>query len=278
MQNALVIGSGRVGLAFTNELSTLNYEALNVGVRAQSELRQVFDKLNKFDTIFWCARDAGTPDNETNCEAIFLDLLKQIELSSWKGLFVFLSTAGEIYGDSKIFENSEESPANPTSLYGERKLSHEKEISKISIKVGFNVLVLRISNIYELNTEDQGIVGSILRHLVMQESLTIIGGHQERDFILLSDVARIAIKLAEKSCESVFNIATGCPKSILKLVSLFENTLDKKAQPLLLGDHYGVLTANFSIAKMASKIEDFPRNIDSVVNLYFQKPNLFLPD
>lgn len=278
MQNTLVIGSGRVGLAFTNELSTLNYKALNIGVRAQSELRQVFDELSKFDTIFWCARDAGTPDNETNCEEIFVDLLKQIELSSWKGLFVFLSTAGEIYGDSKIFENSEESLANPTSLYGKTKLSHEKEISKISIKVGFKVLVLRISNIYELNTQDQGIVGSILRHLVMQESLTIIGGHQERDFILLSDVARIAIKLAEKSCESLFNIATGFPKSILKLVSLFENTLDKKAEPLLLEDYYGVLTANFSIAKMVSEIEDLPRNIDSVVNLYFQKPNLLLPE
>ena len=278
MQNTLVIGSGRVGLAFTNELSILNYEALNIGVRAQSELRQVFDELSKFDTIFWCARDAGTPDKETNCEEIFLDLLKHLELSSWNGLFVFLSTAGEIYGDSKIFENSEESPANPTSLYGKRKLSHEKEISKISIKAGFNVLVLRISNIYELNTEDQGIVGSILRHLVMKESLTIIGGHQERDFILLSDVAKIGIKLAEKRCELVFNIATGFPKSILKLVSLFENTLDKKAEPFLLGDFYGVVTANFSIAKMASEIKDLPRNIDSVVNLYFQKPNLFLSD
>lgn len=273
MQNTLIIGSGRVGLAFTNELATLNYEALNIGVRAQTELRQVFDELCKFDTIFWCARDAGTPDNETNCEEIFLDLLKQIELSSWKGLFVFLSTAGEIYGDSKNFESSEESSVNPTSLYGERKLSHEKEISKISIKVGFNVLVLRISNIYELNTEDQGIVGSILRHLVMQESLTIIGGHQERDFILLSDVAKIAIKLAEKSCVSCFNIATGFPKSILNLVSLFENVFDKKAEPLLLGEFYGVISANFSIAKMASEIEDLPRNIDSVVNLYFQKPN-----
>lgn len=278
MQNTLVIGSGRVGLAFTNELSTLNYEASNIGVRAQSELRQVFEELCKFDTIFWCARDAGTPDNETNCEEIFLDLLQKLELLSWKGLFVFLSTAGEIYGDSEIFENSEESPANPTSLYGERKLSHEEKISKISIQVGFSVLILRISNIYELNTEDQGIVGSILRHLVMQESLTIIGGHQERDFILLSDVARIAVKLAEKSCVSVFNIATGTPKSILNLVCLFENAFNKKVEPLLLGDFYGVVSANFSIAKMASEIENLPRNIDSAVNLFFQKPNLFFPN
>jgi hypothetical protein len=42
---------------------------------------------------------------------------------------------------------------------------------------------------------------------------------------------------------------------------------------LLLGEFYGVVSANFSIAKMASEIEDLPRNIDSVVNLYFQKPN-----
>ena len=273
MQNTLVIGSGRVGLAFTNELAALKYEVLNIGVRALSELRQVFDELCKFDTLFWCARDAGTPNSETNCEEIFLDLLKQIELSSWKGLFVFLSTAGEIYGDSNDFESSEESFVNPTSLYGERKLSHEKKISKTSIQVGFSVLILRISNIYELNTEDQGIVGAILRHFVRQESLTIIGGHQERDFILLSDVAKIAIKLAEKSCVSCFNIATGFPKSILNLVSLFENAFDKKAEPLLLGEFYGVVSANFSIAKVASEIEYLPRNIDSVVNLYFQKPN-----
>ncbi len=276
MQNTLVIGSGRVGLAITNELLTLNYKALNVGIRAQSELRQAFDELCEFDTIFWCARDAGTPDNETNCEEVFLNLLRQLELSVWKGLFVFLSTAGEIYGDSNIIENSEESPANPSSLYGERKLSHEKEISKISIKVGFKALILRISNIYELNTEDQGVVGSILRHLVMQESLTITGGYQKRDFILLSDVAKISIKLAEKNCESLFNIATGFPKSILNLMSLFEKALNKKAEPLLNEDFRGVVTANFSIAKMASVIEDLPRNIDSVVRLYFQKPNLFL--
>ena len=268
MQNTLVIGSGRVGLAFTNQLLTLNYEALNKGVRAQSELEQIFDELYKFDTIFWCARDAGTPDNQTNCEEIFFSLLEALELSYWQGSFVFLSTAGEIYGDSKNLGNSEKSPTNPTSLYGERKLSHEKEIDKISIRVGFRLLILRISNIYELNTDDQGIVGAILRHLVMHENLTINGGNQERDFILLSEVARIAIKLAEKSCVSVFNIATGRPKSILNLVNLFENVLDKKAKPLLLGDFHGTFTANFSIVKMLSEIGYLPLDIESVIDSF----------
>lgn len=267
MQNNLIIGTGRVGLAITNQLFSLNYKASNIGARAHLELEKTFQDIGKFDTIFWCARDAGIPDDKANCEEVFFKLLSALQLKSWQGKFVFLSTAGEIYGDSAGHLNSEESPVNPTSLYGTRKLEHEKEIMNLSSRVGFSSLMLRISNIYELEINDRGIVGAIMRHLILHENLTLSNGNQERDFIELSDVAKIAVTLAGKDRFSVINIASGSPISILNLVKLFESALGEKANPLMIEDFIGSRTANFSTSKMKSQISHSPKTIYSVIDL-----------
>jgi nucleoside-diphosphate-sugar epimerase len=266
MQDILVIGKGRVGKAITSQLSSLHYKTSNIGARAHIDLEKTFHDLGKFDTIFWCARDAGIPGDETNCEEVFFRLLNSLRLKSWQGTFVFFSTAGEIYGDSASLVNSEESPVSPTSLYGIRKLGHEKEIMNLSSKVGFISLTLRISNIYELEINDRGIVGSIMRHLILREKLILFNGDQERDFILLSEVAKIAVTLAEKECFSIYNIASGSPISILNLVKLFESALSEKADPLIVEDSIGSRTANFSTSKMSSKISYSPKTIDSVID------------
>ena len=269
MQKSLVIGTGRVGIAITNQLSSLNYKALNIGARAHLDLEKIFQEIRKFDTIFWCARDAGIPGDETNCEEVFFSLLSALQLKSWQGKFVFFSTAGEIYGDSAFNSNSEESPVNPTSLYGTRKLEHEKELMNLSSKVGFIPLILRISNIYELEINDRGIVGAIMRHLILHEKLTLFNGDQERDFIQLSDVAKIAVTLAEKECFSVINIASGSPISILNLVKLFESTLGEKADPLIIEAFTGSRTANFSTSKMKSNISHKPIPIELATKSIF---------
>jgi nucleoside-diphosphate-sugar epimerase len=267
MQKTLVIGAGRVGLAITSQLSDLSYETLNIGARAYLELEETFRDIGKFDTIFWCARDAGIPGDETNCEGVFFKLLSVLQVKSWQGKFVFLSTAGEIYGDSGDHVNSEESPVNPMSQYGIKKLEHENEILNLSSSAGFCPLILRISNIYELETSDRGIVGAIMRHLILRENLTLSNGNQERDFIQLCDVARIAVTLAGKECFSIINIATGSSISIINLVKLFESALDKKANPIIIEDFTGSRTANFSTSKMNSKISRSPKTIDSVISL-----------
>ena len=271
MQNTLVIGAGRVGLAITNQLSSLNYKTSNIAARAQLELEKTFQDIEKFDTIFWCARDAGIPGDETNCEEVFSKILSVLRLKSWQGKFVFLSTAGEIYGDSGDQVNTEESPVNPTSLYGTRKLEHEKEVINVSSRVGFSFLILRISSIYELEINDRGIVGAIMRHLILRENLTLFNGNQERDFIQLSDVAKIAVALVEKKYSSIVNIASGSSISILNLVKLFESALGKKAHPLYTEDFIGSRTANFSISKMKSHISRKPIPIELTIKSVLPK-------
>ena len=271
MHNVLVIGTGRVGLAMTDQLSGLNYKTSNIGARAYLELEKTFRDIGNFDTIFWCARDAGIPGDETNCEEVFLKLLSALQLKSWQGKFVFLSTAGEIYGDSGDQINSEESPVNPTSQYGTKKLEHEKEIINLSSRVGFCSLILRISNIYELEISDRGIVGAIIRHLTFRENLNLSNGNQERDFIQLCDVARIAVTLAGKESPSIVNISTGSSVSILNLVKLFESALDKKANPKIIYDFIGSRTANFSTSKMLSLISYLPTPIELAIESKFPK-------
>lgn len=271
MQNVLVIGTGRVGLAITDQLSGLNYKTWNIGARAYLELEKTFQDIGNFDTIFWCARDAGIPGDETNCEEVFLKLLNALQHKFWQGKFVFLSTAGEIYGDSGNQINSEESPVNPTSQYGTKKLEHEKEIVNLSSRVGFCFLILRISNIYELEISDRGIVGAIIRHLIFRENLNLSNGNQERDFIQLCDFARMAVTLAGKESSSIVNIATGSSVSILNLIKLFESVLGKKANPTIIDDFIGSKTANFSTSKMLSLISYLPTPIELAIKSKFPK-------
>ena len=252
MKRALVIGQGRIGRAIGNSLVThqIDVHLISSRLNFSQSLRDIYFELSDFDIIIWVARDAGLPSNPNNCSNLFYDLLKLIEFTRWSGFFVFASSAGEIYGEVNTSGALESDSISPMSMYGHLKAIHEKKIMALSEKNSFKLLILRISNVYELSLNDSGIVGAILRSILRRELLEISGGSQIRDFISLSDLAIATTRLIISQKTGVFNVASGESISINKLETILENKCQRKVDRKQIVAFEGIRNSRISNLKL----------------------------
>lgn len=265
MQQILVIGAGRVGKGLSKELANSGYYVENYSSQELVKSSPLPFNLANFDTFYWCARESGIPNDKSNTGKLFSDLLFEIKKLRWRGLFIFLSSAGEVYGEGNGYPALETSPLIPTSDYGRTKVKNEVLLTNLANITGFDLLVARISSIYELENEDPGIIGAILRSLNLKHKLTIFGGHQSRDFIHLLDVIRCLIRLAESENFSVFNLATGNSITILNLVKIFEDAIGPMSELTIIQRSDGIQNSLLSVEKLKSIVTDLPQPVYSKI-------------
>ena len=180
----LVIGTGKIGKAFSNYLR-LGNSIINISSRSNSKELEKYLNLDSepIDTIVWAGRDAGVPSDIANTSEFFYSLVSTLEIMDWCGNFIYMSSAGVVYGESNGRPWQETDSTNPVTFYGILKVKHEKLLLTASKQRNFSLLILRVTNVCELNLTDTGIVGEILRSLSNDKKLFISGGWQTRDFI-----------------------------------------------------------------------------------------------
>ncbi|MCK4819118.1 GDP-mannose 4,6-dehydratase, partial [bacterium] len=109
-----------------------------------------------------------------------------------------------------------------TKYLGEQIVLHWGKVYKLP------VISLRLFNVYGPRSRTSGTYGAVLGIFLAQKihgrSFTIVGdGKQERDFVYVSDVAEAFVKAASSEVKNeIFNVGSGNPQSINKLVSLLD--------------------------------------------------------
>ena len=261
MKRTLIIGLGRLGEALKNRLITTGVETVTFSSRSSfSKLREDPTlNIDRFDYIIWVARDAGIPSNPSNSSIFYYELLGWIDTSGWCGNFVFTSSAGEIYGETTNLGAQETDTLSPASLYGTLKAKHESMISALAHKNAFSLLIIRVSNVYQLDVKDPGIVGAVLRSILDGEILVLHGGHQTRDFISLDDLVTAVIKLCNLHSTGVFNIATGHSISIDNLICVLESYSSKKVISRKISGFNGVIHSQISNSKLVQALSWTPK-------------------
>jgi nucleoside-diphosphate-sugar epimerase len=262
----LVIGSGLVGQNLAGSFQThLLPDELKVfssrWLTSQDNL-MLEDLISGSDVILWSARDAGLPSDGINSEKLWERIQNLLQRSQWAGKFVYLSSAGSIYGDGTDGPYSESSDTNPVDVYGALKLKHEDQLKNNAAKCGFEYLILRISNIFTLTPEDVGIVGAILRSMQTKEAFNLMWGLQTRDFIHLSDVCKATIELWKKDAVGIFNVASGSSISILNLVSKLEFKYHKQSFYTLQKEIPPIIRSEILIEKLITLTNWKPESID----------------
>lgn len=132
--------------------------------------------------------------------------------------FIYAASAS-CYGDVGAFpttENTVENPRYPyalTKYLGEQLVMHWSKVYKIP------AISLRLFNVYGLRHRTSGAYGAMFGTFLAQKAngkpLTIVGdGHQERDFVHVSDVVDAFIKAADSDCQGIYNVGTGSPESV----------------------------------------------------------------
>lgn len=123
--------------------------------------------------------------------------------------------------------SAEDTPPNPTSIYGATKLAQEHIISAWALSFGAEAAILRLQNVYgagqSLDNPYTGIVSLFSRLAKAGKSIPLYeDGLMRRDFVYISDVARALFAATHEAnaVGRVHDIGLGAPSTIADLADV----------------------------------------------------------
>lgn len=145
---------------------------------------------------------------------------------------IFASSGGTIYGDYVNHPNMETDRPKPKCTYALQKQIIEDCLNFYHISSNMDVRVARISNPYGIGqsiTRMQGVIPIFINHLLQNNSITVFGADNRRDYIYMDDVTNALIKLGEyEGTVNTFNIASNEVFSLREVISIIEEISGRK--------------------------------------------------
>jgi len=122
----------------------------------------------------------------------------------------------------------EDHPIDPRYPYALSKYQGEQALVHWHRVYGLPACAMRIFNAYGTRSRTSGAYGAVfgvfLRQKLAGTPFTVVGdGSQRRDFVYVTDVARAFFRAAaSRAPHGIWNIGTGNPQSVLRLVELLQ--------------------------------------------------------
>lgn len=191
----------------------------------RNEWLNVEDYFNNIDTIIHAAYDLKSKIDtapEKYLQSNVLTTTQLLELAKIHKVrkFVFISSCA-VYGNAK--DTQEDQVCAPTSINGIVKLLNEKVIQEFCHSNGIKCEIYRLFNMYGGN-DNFSIINHIRTAIINKSSLKLNNkGAAQRDFIHVSDIAKIILDLMEleHNYECV-NIGTGVGTKIIDIVKIVQ--------------------------------------------------------
>lgn len=185
-------------------------------------VHEVFPKSfakHPLDFIFHLACPTGVPNIEHMGEEMLLTssigTRNVLEIARLHRAKVIFTSSCEVYGNSKVFPQSEDYPGNvnpigPRSPYEEGKRFSESLIVAYARKYGIKANIVRIFNTYGpgMSPKDKRVIPQFLRSLANGEPIRIYGnGKQSRTHLYIDDLIRGLLLVSAKGAPvEVYNI------------------------------------------------------------------------
>jgi len=162
---------------------------------------------------------------------------------------VVLASSCAVYGDNSDLPLRETSQVRPMSPYAASKLMGEIYCQTFQRAYRTPTVCLRYFNIYGPRQDPNGdyaaVIPKFAQRLKSGKAPLIYGdGRQTRDFVHVSDVARVNLLACENEAMvgHVFNVATGHGVSLLELADTLNRTLRTSIQPTFDAPRAGDIT------------------------------------
>ncbi len=272
MKIVITGGAGFIGANLVKFLNTHTPEAeisviddLSLGLKENLETRQVdfyqgsiLDSgllnrvFNGADSVVHLAAIGSVPRsvaypiatheaNATGTLAV-LEAAKNSEVDQ-----VIVASSSSVYGSNPALPKKEEDWTRPLSPYGVSKLATEAYALAYQHSYGLKTLAFRFFNVYgPLQRADHpyaAVIPKFLDAALTRGTVTIFGdGSQTRDFTYVDSVCATIADAVTRRCssESPLNLAFGTRISLLDLVAIIEQELDRslevELQPTRPGD------------------------------------------
>ena len=163
-------------------------------------------------------------DPQSDVSSNLLGTLRLLELvrDTRVSRFVFLSSGGTVYGRPDRVPISEDHPLRPLCSYGVVKVAIENYLHMFAELYGLKAVVLRPSNPYgerQGHAGVQGIIGTVFGRVLTGQPVEVWGdGRVVRDYLHVSDLARLCVLAGESKVCGTFNAGSGQGISINDLI------------------------------------------------------------
>lgn len=131
---------------------------------------------------------------------------------------IFLSSGGTVYGNPGHVPVTVAHPVQPLCSYGIVKVAIEHYLHMFHELHGLSPLILRASNAYGPRQGHLGVQGAIatfLNRVLTGEPIQIWGdGDIVRDYLYVSDLARLCVLAGESEIEGTYNAGSGVGYSL----------------------------------------------------------------
>lgn len=159
-----------------------------------------------------------------------------LNLSLNKKARFFMASTSEVYGDPLIHPQNEEyygnvNPCGIRSVYDESKRFSEALIYAYQRLYDLQVRVVRIFNTYgpRMRLNDGRVIPAFAQQIIQEKPLTVFGdGSQTRSFCYVDDLIEGIFRLYRSDYSNPVNIGNPGEFTILELIGIFEDILEKK--------------------------------------------------
>lgn len=144
--------------------------------------------------------------------------------------FIFASSGGAVYQDSKLLA-TEESLLDPVTPYALAKLAAEECIKTFARTAEIPYTIFRYSNVYGngQSLKHRGIISILVGAALNNQVINVYGdGKQTRDFIFIDDVVAANLIATKSKKEGIFNISTAQQFSINQIIEMINHELNLK--------------------------------------------------
>jgi len=145
--------------------------------------------------------------------------------------FIFGSSSS-VYGLDEVPFREDRPADRPLSVYGGTKRASEIILHAYSYNYGLPVTILRFFTVYGPRVRPDMAIYKFAKGIFLGEEITVYGeGRLKRDYTYISDVVDGIMKaLRRKFSYEIFNLGSGRPIEIIRLIRLLERYIGREAR------------------------------------------------
>jgi nucleoside-diphosphate-sugar epimerase len=159
-----------------------------------------------------------------------------VEVARNAGARVFVGVGSQAeYGPQPVVLGPD-SATEPTTLYGEAKLTAGRTAARMANKLGMRFVWLRLFSVFGPADHPYWMIPSLIGSLLKGEKPALTAGEQLWDFLYVEDAARaIRLALETESAQGVYALGSGQAPSLRSTIELIRDAIDPKL-PLGFGE------------------------------------------